>query len=210
MKPLILSIFITVLSAGLAFAQSTITLDDFQVSAESAVERPGEMESCILDQSNCANSEFKTGAEFSLDDVVNLGIIDREEAARARHAEGAPASQDPLPSIDIEVLFEYDSDVISGNEFPKLSDVISTLNRSSFDSFKFVLIGHTDAKGSARYNDALSQRRAEAVASHLRQYGGIDARRLITRGLGFSQLKMPDAPFAAQNRRVQLVLLPTQ
>jgi outer membrane protein OmpA-like peptidoglycan-associated protein len=64
--------------------------------------------------------------------------------------------------------------------------------------------GHTDAKGSAAYNEALSARRAQAVAEFL-QGKGIRAERLRTEGKGFSELLMKDQPEAAENRRVRIV-----
>lgn len=69
--------------------------------------------------------------------------------------------------------------------------------------------GHTDSTGAAGYNQLLSERRADSVASHLRR-SGIDDRRIITRGYG------KDYPIASnstpagreQNRRVELTLVP--
>ena len=48
---------------------------------------------------------------------------------------------------------------------------------------------HCDYKGSAAYNERLSQRRAESVVNYLIQ-GGIVADRLVAKGYGESQPKV--------------------
>jgi outer membrane protein OmpA-like peptidoglycan-associated protein len=70
--------------------------------------------------------------------------------------------------------------------------------------------GHTDSVGSAEYNQALSQRRADAVRGYLLRRG-IETSRVTTSGLGES------APVASndtdagrqQNRRVQIIISDT-
>ena len=64
--------------------------------------------------------------------------------------------------------------------------------------------GHTDALGSADYNQALSERRAAAVADYLVHRRGIAAERLIVKGMGMTAPMTAD-PFDGQNRRVQFV-----
>ena len=66
--------------------------------------------------------------------------------------------------------------------------------------------GHTDASGSPRANQDLSQRRAQAVADYLVQ-AGIDRSRLDVAGYGSSKPLPGIAPQAAANRRVMAVLL---
>ena len=66
--------------------------------------------------------------------------------------------------------------------------------------------GHTDASGSADYNQALSERRAAAVADYLVHQRGIAAERLIVKGMGMTA-PMTANPFDGQNRRVQFVRL---
>lgn len=63
--------------------------------------------------------------------------------------------------------------------------------------------GHTDAVGSAQYNEQLSQRRASSVKQYLVAVHGIDPARLRAVGLGQRGL-LPDFDArAAENRRVQ-------
>jgi OmpA family len=55
------------------------------------------------------------------------------------------------------------------------------------------------------YNQGLSERRADAVRQLLSKEYGIEAGNLVTVGYGLSHLKDPANPFAAENRRVQVI-----
>jgi outer membrane protein OmpA-like peptidoglycan-associated protein len=64
-----------------------------------------------------------------------------------------------------------------------------------------------ELKGDDSYNQRLSQRRAEAVKRFLVRKFKISPKDLVTVGYGKDQLKNKDDPFAAENRRVQIVNL---
>ncbi len=112
-----------------------------------------------------------------------------------------------IPSIDLEILFDYRS----ANITPKAHEVLSALGRALSDARladdAFLIAGHTDAKGGAQYNQMLSQRRAESVRQFLIGKFHIDAGKLVAKGYGFQFLKNPKDPQAAENRRVQIVNL---
>ncbi|AZV79883.1 OmpA family protein [Parasedimentitalea marina] len=217
----ILSILIA-FSASQAFAQSTITLESFALEPETpAVEAqavPGasaapssELETCLTDPANCTSADYQSGSTFSLEDVVNLAIIDREEVTQQVSSTGGQAAStatEPLPSVDMEILFDYNSDSVRGDQLSQLADLAALLKSERFDAYRFLFLGHTDAKGSAAYNEDLSARRAESVAALVRGLGGLQADRTLATGMGFSRLKTPGDPLSGQNRRVQLVLLP--
>jgi outer membrane protein OmpA-like peptidoglycan-associated protein len=67
--------------------------------------------------------------------------------------------------------------------------------------------GHTDNSGTPEHNQALSERRAEAVRSALTLLG-IEPNRLVARGYGQQQSLVPNTTAAnkAKNRRVQLMI----
>ncbi|WP_170941121.1 OmpA family protein [Antarctobacter heliothermus] len=183
----------TVLPADSVQTLKSISLDDDPVG------EAAEMRTCLADPGACTNTEFKTTKKLSLEDVVNLGVIDRS---------AAEASSEPLSTIDLEILFAYDSDALTPEAEMKLSSLATALTDPGLDGGSLLFIGHTDAVGSAAYNKALSQRRADAVAGYIRAALGLDPSRIKTVGQGFDDLKTPAAPEAAANRRVQLVLLP--
>ena len=69
--------------------------------------------------------------------------------------------------------------------------------------YDFNINGHTDAKGADEYNQKLSEMRAEAARKYLITRHAIDAKRLIVKGYGKSQLLLPTEPDNELNRRVQ-------
>ena len=69
----------------------------------------------------------------------------------------------------------------------------------------FMLGGHTDAKGGDNYNQMLSERRAETVKRFLIQNYHLPAANLVSAGYGKNGQKNPNDPFAAENRRVEIV-----
>jgi outer membrane protein OmpA-like peptidoglycan-associated protein len=146
------------------------------------------------------------------------GSAARETTATEAPAHATPTAPVPAanpeavagraaPSIDLEVFFAYKSTAIG----PEAASTLQPLGRALRDprlaGDTFLIAGHTDAKGGSEYNLALSQQRAEAVRRHLIANFGIEGTRLIARGLGAQQLKRPDEPLSAANRRVQIVNL---
>jgi outer membrane protein OmpA-like peptidoglycan-associated protein len=110
-------------------------------------------------------------------------------------------------SIDLEILFEYDSDRINPASVRQLIELGEALNDPELDKGNFMIAGHTDAAGSNAYNSDLSLRRAQAVSRFLTEFAGVDVGRLTMEGFGEEYLKYPDAPESGQNRRVEIINL---
>jgi outer membrane protein OmpA-like peptidoglycan-associated protein len=109
------------------------------------------------------------------------------------------------PSVDIEITFDYNSDVIGAQAVRQLLALGRALSNDQLKGTIFLVNGHTDAKGNDEYNQSLSERRAEAVKRVLIEQFNLPASALIAVGHGKAQLKNTSAPFAAENRRVQIV-----
>jgi outer membrane protein OmpA-like peptidoglycan-associated protein len=109
------------------------------------------------------------------------------------------------PKIDLEITFEYNSAVIGSKAMPQVTELGKALTDEDLKGRTFILAGFTDAKGSETYNQGLSERRADALKQFLTERYGIEAGNLVTVGYGLKQLKDPANPFAAENRRVQVV-----
>jgi len=72
---------------------------------------------------------------------------------------------------------------------------------------RILIEGHTDSRGSDAYNDALSERRAQAVATALISRGVVeDAVRAIGRGKAYPVASNDTEAGRQQNRRVEIVL----
>jgi outer membrane protein OmpA-like peptidoglycan-associated protein len=109
------------------------------------------------------------------------------------------------PGIDLEVTFEYNSAVVGPQAVPPLVTLGRALADADLKGATFLIAGHTDAKGSDSFNQALSERRAEAVKGFLVEQFKLPPDHLLAIGHGKEQLKDKADPFAAVNRRVQVV-----
>jgi OmpA-OmpF porin, OOP family len=106
-------------------------------------------------------------------------------------------------SVNLNIPFEHNSSALMPQAAAQLKELELALNSSSLGKDKFVVAGHTDAKGSAQYNKQLSLKRAEAVKRFLVDKG-MDAGRLTTVGYGSEKLLAPDRPEDPSNRRVEI------
>ena len=106
-----------------------------------------------------------------------------------------------------EITFGVDSSNIDPGFRNTLDQVSLTLKQ--YEKTYVDVMGHTDSTGSDAYNQALSERRASAVADYLSSRG-VQSARLATRGYGESQPKASnlDAAGRSANRRVEIRLVP--
>lgn len=110
-------------------------------------------------------------------------------------------------SVDLEILFDYNSARISPESVRQLITLGEALQDAALQGSRIMIAGHTDASGSNAYNNDLSFRRAQSVSEFLRLYAGISTNRLAIEGYGEELLKYPDAPNSGQNRRVEIINL---
>ena len=116
-------------------------------------------------------------------------------------AEGMPGSG-VVP--DLKVWFNFNSAELSPDSRATLDELGKALQSDELGGLRFEIGGHTDAKGSNRFNEELSRRRALAVTSYLEESFGIDARRLRSQGYGEERLADPQSPNSGINRRVEI------
>lgn len=126
----------------------------------------------------------------------NLSETQRQEVAAIAQAR---------PTIDLTIYFDFDSAEISPKAVPTLVELGKALTSEALKDTRFLLAGHTDAKGSNAYNLRLSQRRADAIRAYLATQFRVEDRRLLAVGYGEEQLKNTANPLADENRRVQVV-----
>ena len=85
--------------------------------------------------------------------------------ARTRSFSGArgvtvTGGERTVPSIDLKVTFAFDSTELDNESLLTLDVLARALSSDALRGQSIEIVGHTDAKGSLEYNDALSQRRA--------------------------------------------------
>jgi outer membrane protein OmpA-like peptidoglycan-associated protein len=105
------------------------------------------------------------------------------------------------PTFDLKVTFDLNSIALSGADKENLDQFATALKDDRLRNLAFRVEGHTDARGSAEFNLALSKRRADAVVHYLTEQG-VPPSQLKPVGLGKSRPKLPD-PFDPANRRVE-------
>ena len=108
-----------------------------------------------------------------------------------------------------DLLFATDSSNLRADLQADLQAV--SRNLVQYPNSTIQIAGHTDNTGSAAYNQALSERRASAVAQVLIR-NGVPANRISSYGMGLSQPVASNATAEgrAQNRRVDIVIRPIQ
>jgi outer membrane protein OmpA-like peptidoglycan-associated protein len=132
--------------------------------------------------------------------------LERERAARAATVQRV-AGDRLLITINDEVAFDPESVAIRPTFLPTLERVADVLSRSS--DAHVLVVGHTDAMGSAAYNRRLSAERAEAVRQALATYG-VDASRVRAEGRGEAEPRGDNGTAAGRqaNRRVEIMVTP--
>ena len=83
-------------------------------------------------------------------------------------------------NLAADVLFDFDKADLRPEATPSLERVLAILQ--SYPKAAVLIEGHTDGKGNDQYNQALSERRAEAVRRWLGGHGA--AAPMTTRGWG--------------------------
>jgi OmpA-OmpF porin, OOP family len=103
--------------------------------------------------------------------------------------------------------FPSGSSEIQSENFSLLDKIVTAIH--IFPNPSVVVSGHTDAVGSNAVNQALSQKRAETVASFLEKVGGFDKTRLTAIGYGESRPVATNetAEGRASNRRIEVLII---
>jgi len=102
------------------------------------------------------------------------------------------------------LLFDFNSDVIRSNAATNLNELARNL--SKYGDSNLMIAGHTDGVGSADYNQALSERRAQSAARYLTAQGV--STYIATAGLGEREPIASNTTEAGRqlNRRVEIAI----
>jgi outer membrane protein OmpA-like peptidoglycan-associated protein len=135
-------------------------------------------------------------------------VVDRLKLTRSPTFDDrnyAVASAQSTPHIDLEVKFDFDSAEITPEAEGQIRELGNALADRKLKGATISINGHTDGKGSDGFNKRLSERRAQSIKAYLVDNFGLTAANLRTVGYGKSRLKNTSDPFAAENRRVEVV-----
>ena len=125
--------------------------------------------------------------------------VQRQTASRTRIVRPAQPGR-----VDLSLAFGPGSSELSAAAQAQVQAFAEALRRPQLATVRVRIEGHTDSSGGRTVNQALSQRRAQAVADYLVSQG-IEATRLEVRGYGYDH-PLPGRPASArENRRVEAV-----
>lgn len=124
-----------------------------------------------------------------------------------------PPAARVIDRLTIHVNFDFDKSNIRKSDEAELKKAIDFVRK--YPDAKVELEGHTDGKGTEKYNQKLSERRAEAVKQYLIKEGAVDQARISATGYGKSRPIAPnktkqgkDNPKGrAENRRVEILIV---
>ncbi|MDW8368874.1 MAG: OmpA family protein [Geminicoccaceae bacterium] len=163
-----------------------------------------------------ANARFASDPIGARSDAVQFrsdGIQFRSETVQFRTE---PLAR-PTSENRRELVFELGADVLFDFDRAELRPEADPVLRALLDQVKaklrkprFLVEGHTDARGEEAYNQKLSERRAASVRDWLVGKGGVEPRAIATSGWGETRPVAPntkpdgsDDPLGRQrNRRV--------
>jgi hypothetical protein len=100
------------------------------------------------------------------------------------HETEAISLRGKLPSVQVAVSFQSNSDALSPEAGILLATMSQALSDPSLAKFKFVIGVYTNSVGSYEYNKSLAQFRAQAIVNQLATIHGIAADRPIPYGFG--------------------------
>ncbi len=109
-------------------------------------------------------------------------------------------------SFSLDIPFEANSARLAKNAEASLSQLRNALQSDELKIYRFLIEGHTDAKGSAHHNFKLTEARAQEVRRYLIKQG-IAADRLEASGMGSTIPANLFDPNSAENRRIRIVLI---
>ena len=102
------------------------------------------------------------------------------------------------------VFFNYDSHRLSITEKDKLDNYISTIIKT--DSNPIIIYGHTDTKGTKKYNLILSEQRALSVSKYFRKKGINNKLIIKSYGEDYPLIITGDNVEEENNRRVEVII----
>ncbi len=116
----------------------------------------------------------------------------------------APAAA-PAPARTFLVFFDFDRADLTDRARQIIAEAATNSQRAG--TTRIEVSGHADTVGTPQYNQALSVRRANAVAAELERRG-VARSAMTIQGFGFTRPLVPTGPQVRepQNRRVEIVL----
>jgi outer membrane protein OmpA-like peptidoglycan-associated protein len=147
-----------------------------------------------LEAEKRARQEAERKAEEATANLAKIALVKQE-------------SRGLVITLSGGVLFASNQSFLLPNARPKLDEIAAALQKSEGD--RFVVEGHTDARGSDSANQDLSLRRAQTVRDYLVERGVASEKiRAVGYGKSRSVADNATAEGRANNRRVEIIIQP--
>ncbi|MBS1269870.1 MAG: Outer membrane porin F [Gammaproteobacteria bacterium] len=125
----------------------------------------------------------------------------------APEPESVPVEKEIVDTFELLVLFDFDKSIVKSVYEPQFEEIVRVLKESP--DITMTIEGHTDWIGTEKYNQGLSERRADAVKQMFVAEHGIEPERIATEGYGEARPVADNATSAGRrrNRRAISVVL---
>jgi OOP family OmpA-OmpF porin len=201
-------------TAAMATAAGAQTIDNWRNGTSEMVWKNGTNELCWRD-ANWTPATAAPGCDGAIVPMAAPAPAPAAAPAPAPAARPAPApAPAPAPvaskvTYAADAFFDFDKAVLKPEGKAKLDDLAGKVSGIALEVV--IAVGHTDSTGAAGYNQALSNKRAEAVKAYLVSKG-IESNRIYTEGTGLSQPVADNKTKEgrAKNRRVEVEVVGTR
>ena len=144
-----------------------------------------------------------------MEPTKKVSVADLNDVFKNDQEAVVKASKNVVATADKRIFyFDYDKDVVNNADYEKDFEVILEFI-NFYPKNSFLVIGHTDERGTYEYNDALSMKRAKKIESILVSKG-VSRKRLFTMALGEYKPVFKNAQTEEQhqkNRRVEILIM---
>jgi outer membrane protein OmpA-like peptidoglycan-associated protein len=162
-------------------------------------------------QGIAGSTDFRGRVDYSVEDIAQALFPQETSAPRTRGIgpPPRPSMAAPRPAVTLNVLFGSNSDAIPSASYAEIDKLGTLLSWPQYTDYRIQLEGHTDSQGSARKNQALSEKRVQNIKTYLVQHFRLAPERILAVGYGSTRpIAANDTPDGrSQNRRVEVVNL---
>lgn len=182
------------LLAGPAAAQSGEELTPDELRALFLKQKTRGLVIAPTTQENTGETATATAAATEEPATTTVAAVDQDYTEFDRDAQ-----------ININISFDFDSSALRSDQKPKLANLCTVMAEIEGEVFR--IVGHTDASGSASYNERLSLLRAQEVKRYFVSECGLPEDRLLAVGVGEEHPVNDADPRADENRRVEFQIV---
>jgi outer membrane protein OmpA-like peptidoglycan-associated protein len=124
--------------------------------------------------------------------IQSCGVVMPAEEIASFLEAGTQISRDRSfalrPGVNLPVQFDFDRSDLNSRGIHQITELGKALTRRKMRSWSFLLVGHTDKRGTRAYNQVLSEKRAHSVKKELERRFPSLTRRLNAEGRGETEL----------------------